>query len=141
VASGWVSNSYADAGVVLPAGNYIATIYYGGGDVFYMESRGYFGSFVGNTGPATDGMTNGPLSSPSQANAFNPPGGNSCYYIGTDPTYPNAWDTHDGGENRWIDVEVTLSSGTSSPTPTPTPTSTSTSPTVTNPGAFLVFFP
>jgi hypothetical protein len=87
-------------------------------------------------------MTNGPLSSPSQANAFNPPGGNSCYYVdGTGPTYPNAWDIHDGGENRWIDVEVTPSSVTSSPTPTPTPTSTSTSPTVTNPGAFLVFFP
>ena len=138
VASGWVSNSYANAGIVLPAGNYIATMYYGGGDVFYMESRGYFGSFDGDTGPATNGMTNGPLSSPSQANAFNPPGGNSCYYVGgTGPTYPNAWDTHDGGENRWVDIEVTPTSATS----TPTPTSTSTSPTTTNPGAFLVFFP
>jgi hypothetical protein len=142
VASGWVANSYASAGIVLPAGNYIASVYYGGGKVFYMESRGYFGSFEGNPGPAANGMTNGPLSSPSLANAFNPPGGNSCYYTGgTSPTYPNAWDTHDGGENRWVDVEVTPSSATPTPTPTPTPTSTSTSPTVTNPGAFLVFFP
>ena len=47
VASGWVANSYGSAGIVLPAGNYIATMYYGGGKVFYMESRGYFGSFLG----------------------------------------------------------------------------------------------
>ena len=142
VASGWVANSYGSAGIVLPAGNYIATVYYGGGKVFYMESRGYFGSFLGNTGPATNGMANGPLTSPSQANAFNPPGGNTCYTQGgTSPTYPNAWDTHDGGENRWVDIEVTPSAASPSPTPTPTPTSTSTSPAVTNSGAFLVFFP
>jgi len=144
VASGWVSNSYASAGIVLPAGKYIATIYYGGGKVFYMESRGYFGSFVGNTGPATNGMSNGPLSSPSNANAFTPPGGNSCYNVGgTAPAYPDGWDSHDGGENRWVDIEVTPSAVSSSPTPTPTvtPTSTSSSPAVTNPGAFLVFFP
>ena len=140
MASGWVANSYGSAGIVLPAGKYIATIYYGGGKVFYMESRGYFGSFLGNTGPATNGIANGPLTSPSQASAFNPPGGNSCYHVGgTGPTYPNAWDANDGGENRWVDIEVTPSSG--SPSPTPTPTSTSTSPTVTNSGAFLVFFP
>jgi hypothetical protein len=108
VASGWVANSYASAGIVLPPGNYIATVYYGGGSVFYMESRGYFGSFVGNTGPATSGMTNGPLSSPANASAVNPPGGNSCYYQGgTAPTYPNDWDHDDGGENRWVDPEVT----------------------------------
>jgi hypothetical protein len=139
LASGWVSNSYANAGVVLPAGNYIATVYYGGGNVFYMESRGYFDSFEGDAGPAANGMINGPLSSPSLAKAFNPPGGNSCYHIGTGPAYPNMWDTLDGGENRWIDIEVTPSSVMSSPSPSPT--STSTSPTVTNPGAFFVFFP
>jgi hypothetical protein len=135
-----VANSYSSAGIVLPAGNYIATVYYGGGSVFYMESRGYFGSFQGNAGPATNGMVNGPLSSPSNAKALSPPGGNSCYYVGgTSPTYPNAWDTHDGGENRWVDIEVTPSAASSSPTPTPT--TTSTSPVVTNSGAFLVFFP
>ena len=123
-----MANSYGNAGIVLPAGNYIATIYYGGGKVFYMESRGYFGSFLGDAGPATIGMANGPLSSPSNASAFNPPGGNTCYNVGgTSPAYPNAWDTHDGGENRWVDVEVTPYAGTS--------------PTVTNSSAFLVFFP
>ena len=139
LASGWVANSYSSAGIVLSAGNYIATIYYGGGKVFYMESRGYFGSFEGAAGPATNGLTNGPLSSPSLAHAFNPPGGNSCYHVGTGPAYPTQWDEEDGGENRWVDVEVTPSAASSSPTPTPT--STSTSPVVTNSGAFLTFFP
>jgi hypothetical protein len=143
VASGWVANSYGGADIVLPAGNYIATIYYGGGKVFYMESRGYFGSFQGNAGPATNGMTNGPLSSPSNANAFNPPGGNGCYYVGdTGPTYPSAWDTHDGGENRWIDVEVTpTSSISSSPPPSSTTPPPPPPPGNTNSGAFLTFFP
>lgn len=136
VASGWVANSYADAGIVLPAGNYIATVYYGGGQVFYMESRGYFGSYQGDAGPATNGMSNGPLSSPSNANAVNPPGGNSCYYYGgTAATYPNAWDDDDGGENRWVDVEVTPT-GTVSASPAPAGSTT-----VTNPAAFLLFFP
>jgi len=130
VASGWVANSYASPGVVLPAGNYIATVFYGGGEVFYMESRGYFGSHQGDAGPATNGMSNGPLSSPSNAKAFNPPGGNSCYFQGgTSPTYPNGWDVNDGGENRWVDVEVTPAG--SAPPPPP----------VANPGAFMVFFP
>lgn len=140
VASGWVANSYASAGIVLPAGNYIATVYYGGGKVFYMESRGYFGSFQGEAGPATTGMTSGPLSSPSKDAAFNPPGGNGCYfYGGSGPTYPNDWDRGDGGENRWVDVEITPTGNVSaSPTPTASPATTS---AVTNGGAFLVFFP
>ena len=147
IASGWVANSYSAAGIVLPAGNYIATVYYGGGKVFYMESRGYFGSFQGNTGPATNGMANGPLSSPTNANAFNPPGGNGCYFVGgTSPTYPNSWDMHDGGENRWIDVEVTPPLSSSSPSPSPSPSTSASSsspppPPITNSGAFLVFFP
>ena len=131
VASGWVANPYASPGIVLPAGNYIATVYYGGGQVFYMESRGYFGSHLGDAGPATNGMSNGPLSSPSNANAVNPPGGNSCYFQGgTSPTYPNAWDTNDGGENRWVDIEITPT-GSAPPPP----------PQVANPGAFMIFFP
>lgn len=110
--SGWLANSYAAAGVVLPAGNYIATVFNDSGQTFYQETRGYFGSYNGVTGPGANGLVSGPLSSPSNANAFAPPGGNSCYYDGgTGPTYPNEWDTHDGGENRWVDVEVTPASG------------------------------
>lgn len=130
LASGWVANSYANAGIVLPAGHYIATVYYGGGKVFYMESRGYFGSFDGAAGPAANGMSNGPLSSPASANSPNPPGGNGCTFTGgTSPTYPNGWDTKDGGENRWVDIEVTPASMTTPP------------PEVVNSGAFLAFFP
>ncbi len=151
VSSGWVANSYAEQNIVLPAGNYIATVYSGGGQKFYYEVRGYFGTYQGSPGPgAVGGIVSGPLSSPSQANAFNPPGGNSCYFTGgSSPTYPNDWDTHDGGENRWVDVEVTPSDG-SSPTPTPTPTTTTmptptptdtATPPVVNPAAFLPFFP
>lgn len=146
VGSGWVANSYASAGIVLAAGNYIATVYYGGGQKFYLENRGYFGTYMGNAGPAAANgiITNGPLSSPSQAHAFNPPGGNGCYFTGgSAPTYPNAWDDNDGGETRWVDVEVTP--GTPSPSPSPSPsTSTSTSsppPVVSNSRAFLTFFP
>ena len=74
------------------------------------------------------------------AHAFNPPGGNSCYHVGYRPRRtPTHGTTEDGGENRWVDVEVTPSAASSSPTPTPT--STSTSPVVTNSGAFLTFFP
>ena len=143
VASGWVANSYAAQNIVLPAGNYIATVFYGGGNSFFNEIRGYFGTYMGNAGPAAaNGITNGPLSSPTNAGAPNPPGGNSCYFTGgTSPTYPNTWDMNDGGENRWVDIEVTVSTVSSSPSPSPTPSSTSTSPVVTNPGAFLTFFP
>jgi len=101
--SGWIANPYAGAGIVLPAGNYIATVYNDSGQEFYTETRGYFGAYEGVTGPGASGITNGPLSSPSNAQALSPPGGNSCYFTGgAVPTFPNAWDTHDGGENRWL---------------------------------------
>ena len=111
VGSGWVANSYANANITLPTGNYIATVYYGGGQMFYHEADGYFGTkqvSPNQAGVASNGITNGPLSTPGTAKAPNPPGGNSCYYLGgSAPTYPNAWDEDDGGENRWVDVEVT----------------------------------
>ena len=67
IGSGWVANSYAATGIVLPAGNYIATIYYGGGKVLYLENRGYYGTYMSAVGPAVNGLTNGPLSAPAQA--------------------------------------------------------------------------
>jgi hypothetical protein len=147
-ASGWVANSYATQNIVLPAGNYIASVFYAGGNPFFNETRGYFGTYQGNAGPAAANgiVTTGPLSSPSQANAFNPPGGNSCYAYSTSPVYPSAWDEDDGGESRWIDIEVTAVGVSSSPSPSTSPsTSTSPSPSpspvVSNPRAFLTFFP
>ncbi|HEV3382271.1 MAG TPA: DUF4082 domain-containing protein [Trebonia sp.] len=127
--SGWIANSYSAANIVLPAGNYIASVYYPGGKIFYQENRGYFGSYMGNAGPAANGLVSGPLSAPDNASAFSPPGGNSCYYVGgPGPAYPATWDHNDGGENRWIDIEVSPA-GSGNPPP------------VTNGGAFLVFFP
>ncbi len=115
----------------MPAGNYIATLFNDSAEQFYLESRGYFGAYAGVAGPAANGLANGPSSSPSNATAINPPGGNSCYfYGGTTPTFPNAWDTNDGGENRWVDVEVTPAVTIVGPPPGPV-----------NSGAFLVFFP
>ena len=63
---------------------------------------------------------------------MNPPGGNSCYFEGGSvPTYPNAWDDDDGGENRWVDIEVTPAG----------PGGGGTGPVTVNSGAFMVFFP
>jgi hypothetical protein len=130
VGSGWIANSYAGLGIVLPAGNYIATVFNDSGEQFYLETRGYFGAYDDVTGPGANGLTNGPLSSPSNATASNPPGGNSCYfYGGTAPTFPNGWDTNDGGESRWVDVEVTPAATVGPP------------PVTVNSGAFLAFFP
>jgi hypothetical protein len=143
LASGWVSNSYAGLSITLPAGQYIASIYYaaGGvgatGSVFYLENRGYFGSdYMGVAGPAPSGLTNGPLSTPSNAAAFNAPTwGNTCYFVNTATSgpgvmFPSDWDHNDDGENRWIDVEVTPV-GSTAPPPPPAPSS----------GIPLTFFP
>jgi hypothetical protein len=129
--SGWIANSYGALDIVLPAGLYIATVFNNSGKTFYTETQGYFGSFGGVTGPGASGLTNGPLSAPSNAHSPNPPGGNSCYFTGgTVPTYPNAWDDDDGGETRWVDVEVTPASST-----------VGSGPGTVNSGAFLAFFP
>jgi hypothetical protein len=103
------------------------------------ETRGYFGTYLGVSGPGSSGITAGPLSAPSNSAAIALAGfGNSCYFTGgSSPTYPNAYDTNDGGENRWIDVEVTPASGggggSQSSDPPP--------PAAADSSAFLVFFP
>jgi len=126
--SGWVACAYS--GVTLPAGDYKASMYYGGGQQFYTENVDYFG-----TGPGANGITAGPLSSPNVANGAacisNSLGtvvtGNSTYQDGPF-AYPHTFDTKDNGENRWVDVEVTP--GAAAPPPT-----------TANSGSFLVFFP
>jgi hypothetical protein len=119
--SGWVSCAYTN--VTLPAGNYITSIYYGGGQKYYVEQNDYFGA----GGPASSaGIVSGPLTSPNVANATPP--GNSRYQIGG-LLFPDSFDDKDNGETRWVDVEVTPT--TSTPPPPP----------VVNSGAFLAFFP
>jgi hypothetical protein len=123
--SGWVSNAYS--GITLPPGDYITSVYTQGGNETYTELPDYFGG----GGPASAaGIVNGPLSSPNVANASPP--GNSRYQIGG-VLYPDSFDTHDEGETRWVDIEVTPATGTNDPPPPPPPP--------VNSGAFLTFFP
>lgn len=89
-------------------------------------------------GPGADGVTSGPLSSPNITNAAGcvgnstgaPMTGNSTYQNGTF-AYPETYDVNDGGENRWIDIEVVPASPTGGRPPA----------NPLNSGAFLVFFP
>jgi hypothetical protein len=122
--SGWVASSYT--GVVLAAGDYKTTVYSGGGSGsgawYYQENVDYF-----STGPGANGITAGPLSCPNTSSATPP--GNSTYQLGPF-SYPNTFDTVDGGENRWVDVEVTPGGVIVKPPP----------PKI-NSGAFLAFFP
>ena len=121
--SGWVSCAYS--GVTLPAGDYKTTVYSGGGARFYTETVDYFSS-----GAGANGITAGPLSCPSTGGATPP--GNSTYQDGPF-AYPNTFDDDDGGENRWVDVEVTPAAGNPPPPPPP--------PSAANSTAFLAFFP
>jgi hypothetical protein len=116
--SGWVSCAYN--GVTLQAGDYKNSVYYGGGSTFYQENIDYF-----STGPGGGGITAGPLYCPPTSTATAP--GNSTYQDGP-WSYPNTFDTKDGGENRWVDVEVT-------------PGGATTPPVVVDSGAFFTFFP
>jgi hypothetical protein len=135
--SGWVSCSYSKSGVVLPAGKYRVAVYMSGGATVYQEDVDYFGN-----GPGASNIVNGPITVPSVANASiavegegpNPGQtlpGNSIYQDGS-WAYPDTFDYPDNGETRWVDIEVTPSSGGSGPPPPPP---------VINAGAFLTFFP
>jgi Concanavalin A-like lectin/glucanases superfamily/Domain of unknown function (DUF4082) len=68
------------------------------------------------TGPGWNGVTAGPLSSPSILNAglvignwtnLNMTGNSSYSNPNSEFIYPDLYDVKDGGENRWVDVEVT----------------------------------
>ncbi len=134
--SGWVSCSYS--GIVLPAGKYKVCVYTGGGSKVYQEDVDYFGS-----GPGTSNVVIGPITVPNVANGAScisgsgpdkghTVTGNSTYQDGA-WSYPDTFDSDDNGETRWVDVEVTPSSGGGSGPPPPPP--------VVNSGAFMTFFP
>ena len=134
---GWIYCAYE--GVKLRPGKYKTAVYcYGGGTTmdykhyFFQEQRFYFGSAIDGAGAATgpaaapNGIKNGPLYSPSVANASSvqsngslpgtPVGtmvhGNSSYQVNDASNtgtflYPGMYDSADHGEVRWVDVEVT----------------------------------
>jgi Domain of unknown function (DUF4082) len=128
--SGWVADAYR--GVVLPPGDYKVSIYYEGGKTVYQENVDYFSS-----GPGANGITAGPLSTPNVAGGAPCTGnstqqvmaGNSTYSEGPF-SYPDLFDVKDKGEVRWVDVEVT-----------PTTGSGGNGPATVNAGGFLAFFP
>jgi len=97
--SGWVSCAYS--GVTLPAGDYKVATYHGPGAKWFQATLNYWG----NGGPAASGITAGPLSAPSTT-ATSP--GQSTYNAGS-WGYPGTYGPGSGGENFWLDVEVTPS--------------------------------
>jgi hypothetical protein len=112
--SGWVACPYP--GIALPPGDYKVTVFTpGGSDNFYQETEDYWG-----TGPGASGITSGPLTAPGTANATAP--GQTTYHHGAF-AYPDTYDSEFGGQNRWVDVEVTPSTAPA------------------DPEAFLTFFP
>ena len=116
--SGWVACSYS--GVTLPAGDYKATVFTpGGSDNFYQETEEYWG-----TGAGANGIVSGPLTAPSTSHATAP--GQTTYHHGAF-AYPDTYDDEFDGQNRWVDIEVTPSTGSTAPT--------------VNSQAFMTFFP
>jgi len=96
--SGWVACAYS--GVTLPAGDYKVSVFYGGGDDWFLFTTSYWG----NGGPGTNGITTGPVTAPGLSAATSP--GQSTYNPGG-WAYPQTYGTAGNGENYWADVEVT----------------------------------
>ena len=99
--TGWVACSYS--GVTLPAGDYKVAVFYGGGSQWYQATNGYWAS----GGPGGNGITTGPVTAPGTAAATSP---GQCTYNYPSWGYPQSYATGGGGENYWVDVEVTPSS-------------------------------
>lgn len=95
--SGWVSCSYS--GVTLPAGDYKAAVFYGGGSQWYQTNVNYWAS-----GPGADGITAGPVTAPGTSAATGP--GQGTYNVGS-WGYPQTYSADGNGENYWVDIEVT----------------------------------
>lgn len=93
--SGWVSVTYS-GGLSLPAGNYLPYVTYAGGSPWYGTVVGYY-----TTGEGANGITNGVVSAPSNANAHGPSQGT---YSTAYATAPNV--VVSNGEIYFIDLEV-----------------------------------
>jgi hypothetical protein len=99
--SGWVSCAYS--GVTLPAGDYKVAVFYGGGSAWYQATNGYWGT----GGPGASGLTTGPVTAPGTSAATSP--GQATYNYAS-WAYPQSYSSAGGGENYWVDVEVTPAS-------------------------------
>lgn len=161
VGDGWMYVDYTSAGIVLPVGNYSVSYFNGDGVFLYNDYHNYWfagtdpvgGATVGGAGWNGISWGGGILTAPNVANgplvSYDDGSGTKHAQPPYQPdslewTYPDSFEASaDWGENRFIDVEVTPSSGGGgSPSPTPTTTTTSPPPPPTvNSGAFLTFFP
>ncbi|HEY1705593.1 MAG TPA: hypothetical protein VGG75_38395 [Trebonia sp.] len=93
---GWVYCDYTSAGVTLAAGtSYKVATYHASGSEWMAVTPDYW-----STGAGTSGITNGVISAPNSASAS--PGQGSYE---TTWSYPSLFIT--GGENYWVDAEVT----------------------------------
>ncbi len=98
--SGWVVCAYS--GVVLPAGDYKAAVFYGGGVTWFQSTPGYWST----SGAGAGGIACGPIIAPSSSSATPP--GQGTYNQGS-WAYPLTYASTGNGENFWVDVEVTPS--------------------------------
>ena len=62
--------------------------------------------YWGSGGTGASGITTGPMTAPGTSTATSP--GQSTYNRGS-WAYPQTYDSAGGGENFWVDVEVTPS--------------------------------
>lgn len=104
---GIVANPYA--GTILQPGQYKAAVFNGNTvtpDVAWSSATyPYWGSNAGDTGPGAGGITSGPLSAPSDADAASP--GQSTYNIGDAMAWPDQYASGIGSANYWVSVKVT----------------------------------
>lgn len=98
-AAGWVYCDYSAAGVTLAANHgYKATVWYAGGSTWRTVVDTYWAS----PGDGQNGITQGPLTAPDNANAT--PGQESWSGPNLAWAYPGSTSFP---ENDWVDVEVT----------------------------------
>lgn len=106
--SGWVSVSYSN--VVLPAGDYKVAVCNGAGSVANWSATTfpYWGDSGHPVGQGVNGITNGPIAAPNNANATAP--GQSTYQPSSTLTWTNTYAPSVGSATYWVDAEVTPTS-------------------------------
>ena len=61
-------------------------------------------NYWGSNGPGSSGITTGPITAPGTTTATSP---GQCTYNPGSWAYPLSYGAGGGGENFWVDVEVT----------------------------------
>jgi hypothetical protein len=103
--SGWVS---CDGLVTLPAGSYRPAVCSGPTSTQWNDA---VNSWWGGGGPASSGITNGPLSAPGENSAGSP--GQASYNSGAEIAWPGTYNSPGNGSDYLVDIEVTPAAVTS----------------------------